>query len=174
MPIRKKLIGKIVDNLLGKYVIIKPPVAVESIAKKLGLHIRFQPLESNLSGFIFRDKQAAIIGVNSTQAKVRQRFTISHELGHFLLHQNDNLLVDRVLVKLRSGSSSKETDIQEIEANYFAAELLMPRYLIAEDLENIGPIDIFDEDFIINLAKRYDVSTQALVLRLSGLGYIEH
>jgi len=176
MPIRRKLIEKTVASLLAKYSTSRPPVAVENIAKGESLLIRFQPLESNLSGFLFHDNNGAIIGVNSTQARVRQRFTIAHELGHFLLHQNSNLVVDRVLVKLRSGSASRETDIHEIEANYFAAELLMPRNLLIEDIEDIeklGSADLLD-DAIIGLAKLYDVSTRALVLRLNALGHIEH
>ena len=58
-----------------------------------------------------------------------------------------------------------------MEAKLFAAEILMPRDFIAQDLDRTEAIDILDEDFD-QLARRYNVSTQLLFLRLMNLGYV--
>jgi Zn-dependent peptidase ImmA (M78 family) len=174
MPIRKKRIETLAVDILRECSVNEPPVDVESIAERRGLLIDFQPLQSDLSGFLFHDEQHAVIGVNSSHPKVRQRFTIAHELGHFLLHQNDPLHVDRaVQAKFRNDLSKQGTDPDEIEANLFAAELLMPRIMVAQDLHQNAVVDILDDHFFNELAQRYSVSTQALFLRLMNLGYIE-
>ena len=99
---------------------------------------------------------------------------MAHELGHFLLHQSNSLHVDRaVQAKFRNALSNQGTDVDEIEANLFAAELIMPRSFLAQDLEKIDVIDILDDQFLGRLAQRYNVSTHALLLRLINLGYIE-
>ena len=174
MPIRKKRIETLVADILRECDVNEPPIDVESIAEKHGLMIDFQPLQSDLSGFLFHDEQHAVIGVNSSHPKVRQRFTIAHELGHFFLHQSDPLHVDRAVhAKFRNDLSKQGTDLDEIEANLFAAELLMPRMMVAQDLHQIDVVDILDDGFFNELARRYNVSTQALLLRLMNLGYIE-
>ncbi len=75
--------------------------------------------------------------------------------------------------KFRNELSKQGTDLDEIEANLFAAELLMPRMMVAQDLHQNDAVDILDDDFFYELAQRYNVSTQALLLRLVNLGYIE-
>ena len=174
MAVRKKKIETLTQKILGECNVGEPPVPIEAIAQRYGLQIRFQALQSDLSGFLYREQGDGVIGVNSIHAKVRQRFTIAHELGHFLLHQNDSLHVDRAVhVKFRSNLAKQGTDVDEMEANSFAAEILMPRALIEREFEQSEPIDVLDEDFIIRLAHRYNVSIQALFLRLMNLGYIE-
>jgi Zn-dependent peptidase ImmA (M78 family) len=174
MSIRKKRIETLVTDILRECEVSEPPVDVEAIAEKHRLLVHFQPLQSDLSGFLFHDEQHAVIGVNSSHPNVRQRFTIAHELGHFLLHQNDPLHVDRAVhAKFRNDLSKQGTDPEEIEANLFAAELLIPRMMVALDLHQNDVVDILDDHFFNELAQRYNVSTQALLLRLMNLGYID-
>lgn len=173
MRVRRKRIETLVSDILSKQKVGEPPVPVEAIAADLGLQVKRQGLESDISGFLFRDGASSLIGVNSAQVEVRQRFTIAHEIGHFLLHQGESLHVDRSFrTMLRSGLSSQGIDVEEIEANVFAAELLMPRYLIRQDLSDMDAIDLFDESIIRSLANRYNVSAQAFLLRLTNLGYL--
>ncbi len=173
MAVRKKRIEALTQKILCECNVTEPPVPIEEIARRYGLQIRFQALQSDLSGFLYREQQRGVIGVNSFHPKVRQRFTMAHELGHFFLHQNDALYVDKaVQAKFRNNLSQQGIDEDEMEANLFAAEILMPRDLIAQDLERTEAIDILDEDFD-QLAHRYNVSTQALFLRLMNLGYVE-
>ena len=112
-----------------------------------------------------------MIGVNRDQAAVRQRFTIAHELGHLLLHERSQVHVDREFrVRLRSGVSREGTDRDEMEANRFAAELLMPIGFLRADLEE-WELDLADDRQLRALARRYGVSTQSLAIRLNNLGY---
>lgn len=173
MRIRRKLIETKVLDLLGSNRIEGPPVPVNVIAERLGLVVKTQELDSDISGFLARDGRRPVIGVNGSQAPVRQRFTIAHEVGHYLLHRGDELHVDRGFrLQLRSSASSQGVDSEEIEANAFAAELLMPRGFIERDLQGVSVIDIDDEDFVRAFARRYQVSTQAFLLRLTNLGFI--
>jgi Zn-dependent peptidase ImmA (M78 family) len=123
-----------------------------------------------MSGMVHRKPDGtAVIGVNSMEAPTRQRFTIAHELGHLLLHKDEDLHVDeRFPIAFRNPKSSQAIDDKEIEANQFAAELLMPEEFILKDLKG-KDLDIEDDDLVAELAAKYEVSTQAMTIRLSRL-----
>jgi len=88
---------------------------------------------------------------------------------HLLLHQNITEHVDRgISFYFRDERSSRAEVRQEIEANQFAAEFLMPRAMI--DALVTGPVDVHDDDLLEDLASRFDVSVQALTYRLTNLG----
>ena len=110
-----------------------------------------------------------IIGVNSLHHPLRQRFTIAHELGHLELHREmitSKVHVDKDFpVLMRDPKSATGTEKVEIEANQFAAELLMPEALIKQALES-EPFDIDDDGPIEELAKKFRVSKQALEYRI--------
>jgi Zn-dependent peptidase ImmA (M78 family) len=176
MSVRRKHIRTVTEQLLARHQVQSAPVPVEKIARSLGLTVRKEPTEDDLSGFLVRDRKkgTAIIGVNARHHPNRQNFTVAHELGHFLLHEGDAIHVDRRFqVKLRNEESSKGTDLEEKEANLFAAELLMPKSFLEGDLAEIGEFDLDDDATLTKLAKKYGVSTQALTIRLGYLGYVE-
>jgi Zn-dependent peptidase ImmA (M78 family) len=163
-----------VTELLAKNGITEAPVPVSQIAKASGARIVVDSLEGDLSGFLYRDKKETVIGVNTHHSSTRQNFTIAHELGHMLLHDQGQLHIDHAfLVRLRNDISSQGTDIAEREANFFAASLLMPKDFIEKDLEAEEFIDFLDDKLLHDLARKYDVSTQALVNRLKNLGFIQ-
>ena len=178
MLVRRKLIRKTAIELLNANKVKKPPVPIELIATRLGATIIEEPAEDELSGFLLRDrrKNKIIIGVNENHHKNRRRFTIAHECGHLLLHDGEELHVDKrwsgYEVKMRDTQSSTGTSIDEMEANLFAAELLMPIHLLDIDLAKYLPLSIDDEDQIGEIAAKYEVSAQALTLRLTYLGCI--
>jgi len=176
MSVRRKLIREMTTDLLEQHNIWSAPIDVEKLANALHLDVRKDRVEGDISGFLYRDheKSSAIIGVNSSHHHNRQRFTIAHELGHFLLHTGDKVHVDRGFeVRLRSDESSKGTDIDEKEANLFAAELLMPKAFVEKDLEDVGFVDLMEEKTIKALADKYQVSPHAFAFRLSYLGYVQ-
>jgi Zn-dependent peptidase ImmA (M78 family) len=149
-----------------------PPVPVEDIARRLGAEVRYSPYEGELSGMVYRDGERIVVGVNSLHHPNRQRFTIAHELGHLLLHRGKEVHIDRTFrVNLRDDVSSKAVDREEIEANTFAAELLMPRAMLSEDMGS-QQIDYESEEALAELAKRYRVSLQAMTFRLANLGLV--
>src|SRR5271157_4721592 len=111
---------------------------------------------------------------STRHAPVRQNFTIGHELGHLLLHDQEQLHVDHEFrVRLRDDVSSQGTDEAEREANFFAASLLMPKDFLEADLAKEDYVDLLDDQLLHTLARKYGVSTQALVNRLKNLGYIQ-
>lgn len=174
MAIRRRRIESMIEELLAGYGITEAPVPVERIAKAKGARIFYQSLEDNVSGFLYRDKTQAVIGVNTHHAPARQNFTTAHELGHFLLHEQEQLHIDHEFrVRLRDDVSSLGTDDDEREANFFAASLLMPKRFLEDDLEPEEYFDLLGDDFLSDLSRKYGVSTQALVNRLKNLGYIQ-
>jgi Zn-dependent peptidase ImmA (M78 family) len=175
MAIRRRRIANIVQELLGRHKIKHAPVPVEKIAKAQGARIYYQSLDDDISGFLYRDKNQAVIGVNTHHAPVRQNFTKAHELGHLMLHDTEELHVDHSfrVVRLRDGISSQGNDEAEREANLFAATLLMPKEFLEADLAGVEFLDLLDDRVFLDLARKYGVSTQALVNRLKNLGYIE-
>lgn len=174
--VRRKHIRSLTKRLLKERRVRSAPVDVAAIAKSLGIEVQQATGEDDISGFLYRDRShdIAIIGVNSDHSSTRQNFTTAHELGHFLLHDFDEVHIDRQFkVWLRSEASSEGTDVEEKEANLFAAELLMPADFLSKDIEEIGTIDLEDEEVIKELAQQYEVSQQAMTFRLAYLGYIE-
>ena len=148
-----------------------PPVPVAAIASSLGATVRYAPFKGELAGMLIREDAdgGAVIGVNSLHHSNRQRFTIAHECGHLRLHPGRRTYVDRSFrINRRDEVSSQATDAEEIEANRFAAELLMPYEMIKRDLMVYRP-DIEDEEELRELADRYGVSLQALTLRIRNV-----
>jgi Zn-dependent peptidase ImmA (M78 family) len=158
--------------LLAQLGITKAPVPVEKIAKHLGAQVRFSPFDDEISGMIHIRDGKAIIGINSLHHPHRQRFSIAHELGHLQLHRRlvtAHVHVDKEIpVLMRDAKASFGTDEIEIQANRFAAELLMPKSLLEQTLRE-KTLDIDDEESIEVLAQRFKVSKQAMGHRISAL-----
>jgi Zn-dependent peptidase ImmA (M78 family) len=113
-----------------------------------------------------------VIGVNSQHHRNRQRFTIAHELGHHRLHPNDpTVYIDDLMVHFRGEDIHAPLTATELEANTFAASLLMPEDFIKRDFAG-KKIDAQDEAAVRQLAHRYQVSVQALTIRLVELGML--
>jgi Zn-dependent peptidase ImmA (M78 family) len=147
----------------------------------LGAEVRYGAFEGegNLAGILFREGNRIIIGVNESHPPTRRRFTIAHELGHLELHSQSKIHIDKNFqspVRLRDEVSSLAVDPDEIEANTFAAELLMPTSMLEQDFHDLvsnWAFDYEDDEFIRELANRYKVSSQAMTFRLVNLGFIE-
>jgi Zn-dependent peptidase ImmA (M78 family) len=179
MAVRRKHVRSLAEGLLSKFDVKHgTAVPVDDIVKALGIDIRKEQVDDDLSGFLFRDvkHKKATIGVNAAHPENRVRFTLAHELGHYLLHEGETLHFDGkkpgFTVSLRSSYSAKGTDDNEKEANLFAAELLMPAKFLERDLRGSNA-DLLDENALHSLATKYKVSAQALTFRLANLGYIE-
>ena len=159
-------IERVVDGLLEEHGVRSAPVPVEAIATSYGISLRKGDL-GDVSGLIVRDGSTVTIGVNAKQSPTRRRFTIAHEFGHFLLHEGLSNHVDRSYrVNFRDEDSSLAVDIDEIEANFFAANLLMPKkFLVA-----VNAIEALDSDEAVGrLAAAFKVSRHAMSLRLANV-----
>lgn len=157
------------------------PVPVEKIARKHA-HIAREELPPEVSGMLIplsgddTGPRWAIV-VNAADASVRQRFTIAHELGHLLLHNYAAPHADgRLQVRFRDEKSAEGSILEEMEANQFAAELLMPeRYVKA--LAGKLRFDVADQKTdalavrkLMTYARKLRVSVQALSFRIANLG----
>ena len=165
---RYGLIERLTERLVAEASLGGPPVPVERIAAGHGCTVRASDLK-DISGILVRSPAGNVIGVNSLHHEHRRRFTVAHELGHLLLHEGEQVTFDRDFrVSLRSDESSTGTDVEEVEANFFAASLLMPDSLLLAD-PRARTIDLEDADATAALARIFSVSTQAMTLRLARL-----
>ncbi len=124
------------------------------------------PISNDLSGLILYDdsEKKFVILIEESKPKNRKYFTIAHELGHYFLHKEDlkekSLVVDgdATLYRLDNGLSN----IQESQANYFAASLLMPEDRVRKAWK------AFNED-VEKCAELFDVSLSAMSIRVDIL-----
>jgi Zn-dependent peptidase ImmA (M78 family) len=143
------------------------PVPVERLARRQRVQVRYAPLDGELSGMAHIKDGVAVIGVNSLHHRNRQRFTLAHELGHIQLHRQRleaEVHLDRGSLR-RDSLATQGTDPDEIEANVFASELLMPKRILDAVLGG-KLIDLEDDDAIDLLARRFRVSSAAMRYRL--------
>lgn len=171
-----KRISRIVESLFEEHGIDSMPVDVYALAKKMGVTLTEGFYKETLSGFAVQKRNSMHIGVNKSESLVRRRFTVAHEIGHLMLHGRERVNYDAGsgVVLLRDSHSSDGTDVKEIEANRFAAELLMPETNVREDIAKQGVIDLMSNSkstqaFIKRMAEKYNVSTQAMTIRLTTL-----
>jgi Zn-dependent peptidase ImmA (M78 family) len=159
-----------VRELLSSNNVVRPPVPVALIANNAGIFIREAPTGTNISGALIRSGGFVYIAVNNAHHANRQRFTIAHELAHYYLeHIGTDVHVDGDFTIKRDEKSSTATDDNEILANQFAAQLLMPTQFLVRDVTDLMPLD---QEKIKRLGRKYQVSEQAMTIRLTNLGFL--
>ena len=119
-----------------------------------GVKLEYVNMDSTLSGSLSKQDDIWLIRVNKLHSKTRQRFSIAHELGHFVYHKDDTTFF--------RGLTS---DNLEYTANRFASELLMPEDQVRQliDKENVRNV--------ADLADRFGVSSAAMLYRVKELNY---
>ena len=140
------------------------PVPVGAIAKELGLTVKKATLSAGVSGEIRQSGgDDFIIRVNRHDVKARQRFTLAHEIAHYLLHREKigDGIVDDLLYR------SNLSDRLEAQANRLAADIIMPWGLIQNLLHKYEDLDT--EKKIEKIAKDLGVSTTAIQIRLGKI-----
>jgi len=165
---------RVAEQTLIQYGIVQPPVPVEELVARMGIQLVYQPFDGELSGILYQEDDHAIIAINLQNARVRQRFTIAHECGHYVLHQRDrDLFIDKpIQVQFRNELSSLAVNREEIAANRFAAALLMPRdWIMAEANRRLEQQPhLTDEGLLAELTHLFEVSPRAMEYRLANLG----
>lgn len=150
-------------------------VDLEKITTYLDIKLEYETFEDSLSGFLAKKDNKFAIFINENHHINRKRFTLAHELGHYMLHKE--LLSVFIDKKVSFGQLNRDLnsqtgeDAMEREANYFASCLLMPRYLIESE---ISKLEENDDSIISKLSKKLKVSEQAMAIRLSKLGFTEY
>jgi Zn-dependent peptidase ImmA (M78 family) len=170
----KNIVDVKVKEILSKYPGLSLPISIDEIAQEEGLKVMPYPLGEDVSGFLAIEHGQAVIGYNQTESRVRRRFTIAHELGHYFLHrEQSSLFVDKMFRAYRTSATTAHPEHQRLEqeANSFAAAILMPTALIKKEIAS-AKIDFGNEDGMRELAKQFDVSTIAMHYRLTNLGLL--
>ncbi len=143
----------------------EPPVNAIAVANGLGIEVRaVRWSDDALRGRTIVRGGAPIIEVNADDPPNRRRFTIAHEVGHAVLHllnKSHETISDTARELYRLSSIEPGTDPREIEANQFAAALLMP-----EDM--VRRYHATEKD-TYQLARVFNVSEDALAYRLKNL-----
>lgn len=138
------------------------PVRVGELASELGLKVFRSPLPPKISGLIrpVAEGDGFEIRVNKYEVPERQRFTLAHEIAHFLVHKDDikRGVVDSIMY--RSALSSRK----EAEANRLAADIVMPLAAVRSELVKRG--GTANEQVAEELARIFRVSIPAMRVRL--------
>lgn len=144
------------------------PVDVEALCRRIGIPVRYQWMPSGVSGALVRKGGDAFeIQINSMDPPTRQRFTIAHELGHYVHHRSliGEGVNDSTAYRVTPNAAHYNPRIgprQETEANQFAASLLMPSQEVAR-LKTLGYS-------VKDIARHLGVSEHAMSIRL-GVPY---
>ncbi|CCF85310.1 ImmA/IrrE family metallo-endopeptidase [Nitrolancea hollandica] len=159
--IRSREARKRAQQLLDAVGVAEPPVDIHAIAEFLGFMVLPFEFPDSTSGLTYIEGAIKTIGVNSSHALVRQRFSAAHEIGHYL---SGHEAYDHGQTHVEDRPTYLDPQYQqEVEANEFAAELLMPSKILKKDVARMG-LDVRE------LARRYEVSEQAMWIQLIDLG----
>ena len=140
------------------------PVKVGAIAKAFGITVKRATLKPGISGHIIENDNGVMIKINRHDVKERQRFTLAHELAHYLLHRDElrNGIEDTMLYR------STLSDSLEIQANKLAADIVLPFSLIEQEM--FAP-DTRLEAKIERIACLAKISIPAVQIRLKHSGF---
>lgn len=142
-------------------------IPLATIASFLGAIIIEEPMEL-ADGKIIRGKTQTIIKINSTIfSEEKKRFTLAHEIGHFLLHNILDLHDDtsKSMNWFQHLENQAKRGKQEYEANDFAAELLMPERIFRNEFQGKK----FSPDLLKELALRFRTSITSVIFRIFKL-----
>lgn len=146
--------------LLANYWNGQLPVDPEAIARACGVRVDPKFGLDGASGMFEFTGDVPVISYSVIESKVRQRFTIAHELGHWALSHGRSFRDEP------SNFSTTSYSPKERAANQFAAELLMPA-----DAVNVAISQQRISD-IGQLARMFNVSQIAMTYRLQNLGWL--
>ena len=140
------------------------PMKLGALAHELGLIVKKSTLPANISGEIKEVDGVVTIRINRHDALNRQRYTLAHEISHFLLHRHllQAGIQDDVLYR------SSLSNVIETEANKLAADILMPLNLIKELLVKHSK-GTNKESMYEAVAEEMQVSVTALKIRLEKI-----
>lgn len=136
------------------------PDILEAVEGRAGLPVTVAALPQGFAGVMRRDQERADIFINGTEAHVRQRFTLAHEFGHYRLGH---------ATVYDTAADIIGRDPQELQANAFAGEFLIPRAAVDAWLEREGDPKV-ELETIVRMARHFGVSAEAAKIRLEKAG----
>lgn len=171
---RTRLAAGAARRLLSRLGIQRPPVDVRAVAQSLGVGVKEEDFPDNISGVLVRSDLGVVIAINKHHHENRKRFSIAHECAHLILHPDSAAYYDpthNIGVHFRAQHASDVWDPKEVEANRFAAELLMPRRMIIRAIQDSEATEGggVGEVSAAGLARQFEVSEEAMTYRLADL-----
>lgn len=171
-----KIEKSVVDTLnIAQYIIGEGSVDVIDVAKRLGFVVGNAVLNEEDDGFIVVEegrkeimgiKADKLIGVNSDRSLEWKRFIIAHELGHYILHFKEKNL--KGLYAHRDHKRG-HNDLEN-EADFFAANLLMPKESFKNKYKEIKKVYKKDKEIVDALSKYFIVTIRMTERRIEELG----
>ena len=117
------------ERLLRSLGIDKPEdIDLEAVAWSVGAKVKYRPLKS-CEARICGCGNKAIISVDDTKIPQRRRFSVAHEIGHWIYHRGQ-LLVCRTRDIGSFGEFQRKATNPEHVADQFASKLLLPSYIL--------------------------------------------
>lgn len=166
-PLSQHDIEEEASAILKRHGLYSIPVDPVSLANRNGIRVHNATFsEEGLSGMVAKRGSSVTILVNQCDPPFRKRFTIAHELGHNFLHlHEDGEFVDTQVDLFRdatAGQKEWQSKMEEVQANQFAAALLMPSELLKSVYNDVRETEA--------LARIFKVSQEAMAIRLGRLG----
>jgi Zn-dependent peptidase ImmA (M78 family) len=126
---RVAYVRRVAKQLLRASKVLQPPVDLRRIAAGCGL--KYEEVDyfpDDVDALIVTTEEGTVAVVNKNQSNSRRRFSLAHELGHFVLHRDGSVLEATVTIDTPpTGEPDREmSSVAEREANLFAGELLVP------------------------------------------------
>lgn len=155
------------DCVVDHFPDIEIPIPLQRIAEAVGIVEIIAQNTDSFEGVLITDeaKSKGSIAYNKASRPARSRFTIAHELGHFLLPLHGAgaqcAMADMGVMKTKDANRAREA-----EANRFAAALLMPKKFFVRDVRRLGAPET---EHIVQLAERYEVSKEAIARRYTNV-----
>ena len=147
------------EDLINFFAVTSPKdIDLQAIAFECNVLIEEKQIDGAEGRLVCRDLTGLITIDSKITERTRKRFTVAHELGHFMMHRSNALSVCKNLFNARTNSES--------EANKFGANLLMPRNLFRARCEP----NLFSCNLLKDLANTFDTSLTATALQYSEIG----
>jgi len=166
-----------VKKLYDDFGIVKPAdLSLDTILACKNIFVREAEIDGAEARILMREDSAVITISNRIQNQQKRKFILSHELGHFVMHRFNQLMLTDTDETFDSWYKNNFVD-QEVEANLFAAEYLMPSKLFEKVCKSVCKDhpeilrDGLDLPVLMDAIARYfDVSMTAAFLRFVDCG----
>ena len=166
---RKKELSELAEFIADEY-FVDTFVCPYKLAKIYGISYTFDDYGNAFDGLLEHRSGKFHIYLNSRRAKhiyePRVRFTMAHELGHFVIDEHRNALKSGLVPSHPSFTNFSSDNEVELEADFFASSLLIPKSRLVKDVFRRK----FSFNLIHELATKYQTSITATLIKFASIG----
>lgn len=168
-------IEEFANRILNNFKIDTYPVPIVTIAEKIGFKCFGAFLKKNISGVVKIDANLIedyytdkVILINVKENPGHRKFTIAHELGHYLFDFNETQKT--AYLNAYDLSEDSQNSEEEQRANRFAAALLMPSTEFINQFQKLKNKNYTKFEIVVELTQHFFVSRTAIEKRVEELG----